>query len=757
MQRLPFFDSLNSKHESGRLVTSPLSKHVRKNTPMVTSAIQHIVAMPLDVSTSGQTTFQGFSLALIPDYLPVMDMLVRFPHDMLEICLTANQLVASKMVGSALCVRMLRADLLTEKHAEVRGLPTVIWSVNDTAAEVEARLHEFVVRPLHITLNSFVGAVSLADLSTDVVYGQLLALAERTATHDSSFAHLVELMKAHPPAKRELGRLPFVPRMHNCTIPMAPVLRLYGYNFENSEVIPPSPGIEAHIDAMVEFAEMIDRLRQEQADHPSRKNDAIIFCPSIFAMLYKVDNGFWNPILRKVDRNMRNLVKAMLLRNRGYGNGPIEFNGKKVEELNPYTNPVVGSLLKQRQFELRFFTTVIAALAANQFAPAFRLPNAVMLHHDRLSEIYSLVCSNKPTRLAELNQRLTEYGAEIRGEVGEKLWKAMFEGRERLLTICDFPIEWLPVNGVPAMFLYEMSRIPSTPGNLTAIVALAHPRIVVPRMAMNHILVVRSFATDDPIRGHLELAVSNYDLSGMEVKFVDVSTRDDLISAMNAYQGALLIFDCHGNHGGRTEPAWLQIGKEKVDIWGLKHEARMAPIVVLAACSTHPVDGSHASVANGFLSTGVQAVLGTFAPVDSIHTAILVARLLYRISAFLPMITKHRPVTWREIVSTFFRMSYVTDVLRDLHKVLKAIDEAQFHKLHCDVNIAINSHAHDWLERLQQGVVDASGMTKGEVHKIWSERYCFVETMLFGQLGRPENIAIVSDDIFIKGEERRHT
>ena len=40
---------------------------------MSTSAIQHIIAMPTDVAASGQTFFQGFALALIPDYLAIME------------------------------------------------------------------------------------------------------------------------------------------------------------------------------------------------------------------------------------------------------------------------------------------------------------------------------------------------------------------------------------------------------------------------------------------------------------------------------------------------------------------------------------------------------------------------------------------------------------------------------------------------------------------------------------------------------------
>ncbi|WP_457324203.1 CHAT domain-containing protein, partial [Roseateles sp. P5_E11] len=342
------------------------------------------------------------------------------------------------------------------------------------------------------------------------------------------------------------------------------------------------------------------------------------------------------------------------------------------------------------------------------------------------------------------------YCAEVRSEIGDKLWSSMFEGRKRLLTICDFPIEWLPVCGLPAMFRCEMSRVPSTPGNVTAQVALTHPRTVVPRSALDHVLVIRSFGAEDPIRDHLKLAVDRFDLGALRVDYVDVSTRDELVDAMNGYGGALLIFDCHGNHGGKTEHAWLQIGKERVDVWDLKHAARMAPVVVLAACSTHPLNGSHASVANGFLANGVQAVLGTYAPVDATHAAVLVARLLYRISAYLPMVTKHRPLSWREIVGTFFRMSYTSDVLMDLHWARKAIDEAQFRQLHGDANMAINAGDDSWFEKLQEGVKQAASMNDAELRAVWAARYQFVETMLFGQLGRPENITIVSDEVYFE-------
>ncbi|MNY71198.1 hypothetical protein D3C86_2094860 [compost metagenome] len=61
--------------------------------------------------------------------------------------------------------------------------------------------------------------------------------------------------------------------------------------------------------------------------------------------------------------------------------------------------------------------------------------------------------------------------------------------------------------------------------------------------------------------------------------------------------------------------------------------------------------------------------------------------------------------------------------------------------------MAINGRVPDWLEKLQQGVADFAGMAPGDVSKIWAARYQFVETMLFGQFGQPENIFIVSNDL----------
>lgn len=715
---------------------------------MSTSTIQHIVAMPVDVQDRGESLFQGFSLALHPDYSKILTALISFPHDLLESSLAGEHFVNSKMSGSSLNIRMIRADLIDENHVDLRGIATVIWSTSESVSPAEDSLAKFQGRPLHLTLGRHTSAVSIEELSNESIYRHLLALADRVSAAIPSFKLILDRMRRTTVVAREEGLLPFVPKLHNCTMPMAETLRLYGYNLDNGTRVEPSEGIEEHVSGMLEMSNLIDRLRR---GHPAevvrmRKNDGIIFCPSLYAFMYRVDE--WNKTFRTLSRQQKNLARNFLLRNKGYSNGQIRIEGGLE---NPYGNPILGTMLAQRQFELHHFTIIVAILSANQFVSALRLPNGVNLHHDILSEISYLFKSRKKNRMEELSRRIAQYSEAILADVGKELLDAAFANRERLLLICDLPLEWLSIDLVPLMFRCEISRIPSTPGNVLSNVALSSPRIIIPYKALTKVRVIRSFESSDPIREHLFLAIERFALEKVEVQFVDVQTSTELIDAMNNFDGALLIFDCHGDHGGKSEHAWLHIGRERVDVWQLANVARMPPIVLLAACSTHPLDGSHASVANGFLRSGVLSVLGTFAPVDSVHTAILVARLLHRIDAFVPLLTARGQCSWREIVSVFLRMSYATDVFYDLAEEGRLNDE-QKKRCHLNANLSINSGASDWIEEIQRSVMDSAGMGEGEMKDLWRRRFQFVPTMLFTQLGRPENILVEGDQVISRSD-----
>ncbi|MCC9162827.1 hypothetical protein LNA76_05745 [Alcaligenes sp. MMA] len=720
---------------------------------MITSTIRHIIAMPPDIAEDPTPFFQGFSKALFQDYQDIFRVLIDFPHDIMDIFLTGSDLILSKMVGSNLDLHMIRVDLFDDMHIDHNYPLTVIWSSTKSVELVENQLNLFTVRPLHITVGSQPGVLSLSDLTSDAANHWLLDLLSRASSINSMYAEFYASVSKQPPTPRDEGSLAFVPALHNCTIPLLKTLELYGYRIRKGKGIAPAADSNKHVEGMLQLSRVIDGLRHSLGTlPPMRKNDAILFCPSIYTYLYRANSQFWQKIYRELDRDRRDFLKKSLIRNKGYGNSSLQINENAI--FNPYEDEILGTLLKIRQSELHFFTTIIALAAANQFVPALRLPNSVMLHHDQLSVIYGLVNSNHRERSLELNRKIAHYSRTIYKEIGAKLVNEIFGEREKLLTVCDFPIEWLSINLIPVMFRHEISRVPSTPGNVTTQTLLSGQRLLIPFSAMTKVLVIRSLDPNDHIYDILSSSIDHFkQSSGLEnitLKLVDVASEAELIVALNSFEGAIVIFDCHGNHGGEESHAWLHIGQERVDVWQLANRARVPPIVILSACSTHPLDGSHASVANGLLRSGALSVIGTFAPVDAIHAGIFTARLLYRLSAFVPIATKRRPRSWREIVTGFLRMSYVSDVLKDLRDELKKISEEEHNKIHFEANIAINSDDPDWADKFISNVKSITKMNEEETNLLWMQRYQFVETMLFNQLGRPENIIIYNDDVDIK-------
>lgn len=125
--------------------------------------------------------------------------------------------------------------------------------------------------------------------------------------------------------------------------------------------------------------------------------------------------------------------------------------------------------------------------------------------------------------------------------------------------------------------------------------------------------------------------------------------------------------------------------------------ARMPPIVILSACSTHPLDWSETSSAGAFLTMGAMSVLGTVTPIHARDAAVFVGRLLLRLAEFVPVIAGSGQ-RWSDVISGLLRMSYVTDLIRvfESEKVISADDHR---KIQFEANTLINSESDEWFEK----------------------------------------------------------
>jgi hypothetical protein len=714
---------------------------------LLTSIISHLVVVPTDTCERRTTFFQGFSDFWFPDYVNILSALTLFPHDIIDPFLSMENYIEARVLGGGLKIQFLRADLLKLYLAIGSEQNLVIWSTALTVDQVDTVLGAVQEKPLHISTARTKDIVCVDDLNKKLAKDLIVEMISKRSCHDEEMRKLKCSLEMVENTVNE--EVVIEAKGHNCTEPMMGVLASCGRQI-NMTPIEPSGSINEHILGMVELASIIDELRPKEIQaSPFRKNDALIHCPSSYTFLYRADGTLWQKINRKLNNAKRNFLKNSIVRNKGYGNSVIQINEEDI--FNPYDDEFLGPLLREKQVEVKIFTTVIGLVATNQCIPAYRLPNAVMLHHSKLRAIGQLINSNNKKRREKLNSQFLEYGKAIKENVGETLLESAFKDREKILAVCDLPIEWVALDQLPLMFSHEISRVPSTPGNVAIDTLLSRTKSIYPYSALCNILIIRSFEDGDPIREHLvynvRQRVDSGRLRGIDIAIVDLSDRASLVSALNAFNGLMVIFDCHGNHGGEEDSAWLSVGGERLDIWHIYQEARVPPIVVLAACSTHPVEGSHASVANGLLESGVQSVIGTFAPVDSAHTATFVIRLLERIAMYLPIALKKRPYTWREIVTGLLRMSYVRDVLEGLRDEHQLLTQEQYEKLHMQANISINMHEDEkWFEKFKASVCQVIGYDQAQGKIMWDANFQFVDTMLFVQLGRPENI-VISDTV----------
>ncbi|MEN5091366.1 CHAT domain-containing protein [Pseudomonas protegens] len=714
---------------------------------MATSMITHMVVVPDDTRERRTTFFQGFSDFWFPEYSQILHALTFFPYDLIDPLLPNEKYILARVLGGGSNIQFLRADLLSAYLKISTESNLVLWSSELTARQVNEAMEGVGEKPVHISIAKIDGAICIYDLDEKAIGELAIAMLSKAAKHNYEIRHAkeyLENLKFDPNPKPV-----FEAKGHNCTEPMMRVLASCGYQIKVTSV-KPSDSIEEHVLGMVELAKEIDGLRPERwRDSPLRNNDSLVYCPSSYTYLYRADGAHWRKLNRELDNVKRNFLKNAIIRNRGYGNSGVQFDGGAI--FNPYADKILGPLVHEKQSELKLFTTVIGLVSVIQCIPALRLPNSVMLHHAKLREIGQLINSNNRKRRQKLNLQFEEYSRSVKDDIGDKLMGASFANRSKVLCVCDLPIEWVAINNLPIMYSHEISRVPSTPGNVSISTLLSTKKKVYPYAALCDILILRSFADGDPIRDHLASAV-NYmveqgKFEGLQVSIVDISNREGLVSALNDFKGLMVIFDCHGNHGGEEDMAWLNVGGERLDIWHIYQEARVPPIVVLAACSTHPVEGSHASVANGFLESGAESVIGTFAPVDSAHATVFVVRLLERVATYLPLVLKRRNYSWREVVTGLLRMSYVRDVLDLLKDEMRLLSEEQYCRIHVDANMLVNlNEDRSWFEKFKASICEVLGYDQEQGDLLWRNNFQFLDSMLFVQLGRPENIIITSSD-----------
>ena len=718
--------------------------------------IRFLVSVP-DWKPEQATPFQGFAFSLCNN-----SRLLRFiwlmPADVFE--LTPDHLpylIAKRIAGRS------PVSWYGQSPRALRSMPmpieaaftVVILDQSESLADYKDWLAT-CPGPVTIVAEDG-GAITHAKLSFDSLRNRFLEVCTelRKVGNIADLDRFEAAIKAwaSPPEKQA----PYAIQGHGTVVPNLAALRICGYGDLGKEPFRRlNEGEQAYIDQIVLTTNTVFDERETHPPsvanqlHP-RRPDLNIYLPATYDIraVYKLNPNLDHATRRYVQTSLQILDRQTSYKFDVTSSSQMEVMlGATLQELkdgaSPGSNPIMGI----RQREVWLGTEAVSCLAASEISAVIRLPNRLNRSRGVVRQFSQNYRSDRPQILkrAELFrgvQRALEAGFPL------DLRSLVARSQVGIRIIGDAHIEWMDIDGIPLGLRNDVSRIPVTPGNLFIDLLSDKPAIFTTPDSFRDVLVVSGLDEGDILAKQFTVAFEQFgkEWEGkLNVKFVRARSRKELIDAINSFDGMLMLFDGHGSHKP-DEPGVLWLGDEAINVWELRGEiSRPPPIVILSACDTHAADRNHATVANGFLALGCRSVLGSVFPLHASHAAIFTARLLYRVSDYIPAAIGmfKRSLTWLEVVSGMLRRQLVTDILRHLES-LSLIAQTDSQDLQIKLCAISDLHGREAFEQIKQSLLDY-GIPGTRLEYEFYQAIAASSTISYLHLGRPETIIINSPE-----------
>ena len=700
----------------------------------------------------------------------------RLPADVRELFTSLDQVLMYRLLG--LIHPMLIPSQLDAMAQALPFIPTsfrVFLTTNSTVADATDRILEGSEIPaLHVSSVPGPGRTPFENLSLDTLSAYFLRVLEamaRSPEHSEQALHIRRSIAGSK--RRKLRKHPLPHGEHNVTAPNEIALNAFGWKFARRDaILPTGTGAigereQRYVDRICAAADAVFAARK---DLTSNLRDGLIDSRYIIAVASMYWGHFekWRDYPKGADEQehrvqLKQALSDFVRAKTYFGNIKVEAGGEQ-----PFMGKLYRALAGSHAADMGAFTSGLAVLASATLLPVLRLEPRLNEVRGELKILAHCVRAEAKRNHDWKASRLTAaLGAKMRGLINPEFLKRIDASEsagliEGMKLVSDLPLELLPTGGVPLTLRYDTSRLPPVPGNLFWQECMLPPRLL-PLSAFDEILVVRSFQPNDRLRTMFEGAVAAAAKPGhigrVRYRFVDVQSEAEFVDAMKSYSGAVFVFDGHGTYDAELGMGSMVVGGKALNVWDLKRDLTLPPIVMFSACDTQPIDGSHSSVATAAFSLGAHAVLGTLFPIDGRSAASFNARLLLRLDQFLPVALKIRPqVTWREVVSGMLRMAHASEAARRLNRATRmGLSEDELGRVQVAANAAINAREADWHRTFVAALATESGRDIREIeHGL--QRYCgLTDALKYVQLGNPERLILVKEhpaQTFSRGLEK---
>jgi hypothetical protein len=689
------------------------------------------------------TPFQGFSISW-PSLLWAIDMIAQLPADVLEPSSDVHKIVAQRVGGFRLISwAPLSIQALEAIPVEFFGPFLILFSGEDASAK---RASAWAARQsravLHISTISGEERIDPTTFGTELLrdYCQkILVQCPQLFSADQRAAAQAAL-----PLWAEPKRVPsgLKNHGHNVTHPNYVSLLRSGRSLDPGEPFTGRTELD-YTKLILETANAVldvrSRIDVQPFHHLSLFRPPLILAePALYRMSYKpirVGTGVEEKVAEKTLRLMQ--------KQKGLYDGNISAFLDENQE-----SAIAQTILGARATELRVCTAGLGLHAAQTAAAVVRLSPGVNHVFPALSAYARSDRSAKLASRLKARRLFDSIQTQLEAAVGQERIALIERTGGPIKIVSDAPIEWLPVGKLPLSLRFDCSRINATPGNLLMAEMIAPSTVTFTPQALQKVLIVTCFSDDDPLRDMLTsgMMASRGQWQGkVDVTFRRAQSLAEFISALNDYDGEILIFDGHGADNSVEPVGKLIIGNDAIDVWGLRNKVRVPPIVILSACDTHGLDAlSHATVGNGFLALGARTVLATLLPVNAYQAALFVARLIHRLADFIgaALSSKRRVLNWTEIMSGMLKMSFSTELLDELIGPPAPEGSARW-KLQLAANMDINSREEEnWYTNLLEAISRERNLPLGSIESKARDAMARCDSIRYIQLGNPETILI---------------
>lgn len=705
--------------------------------------IKYMFVVP-DVPLNHRSLFQGFTREIL-EYIPLFETLVTLPPNLFDPSVPRAIRLARHAAGQSawLATPASMPSLLFLDGKIVLERPFVVTFTPTPAAtdEVATWAETLPIPILQVALGKHAKAILPAELTQARVQQHVRAVLD--ALDDRYEKAPLDRLRAVIDAwqEREVAGVRNDLVTHLTTLPNLMSLEAGGIDVPEAAALWIGRDEAAYVEAIVQSYDAVQALRDEIPFQPMHRiapaqPDVFLVAPAHYQI-------GWSGLASSAPHDQRPAVRNLL-------NGIERQSGFRRsfgDEAALRASPLASHMLRERIGELTLFAHAVGLRAASTLSAVVRVPPAVNRANGLIGQLGRLARSRQLRHRADLERSFAGVQQRLATAVGPELGRCISDSVHGVKIISDAPLEWLPVGDLPLGLAHVTSRLTATPGDLLMKQLVDTDTIRIPVKAFDAILVVSAFKREDRLDGLLRKSIDTmapaWKDKPLNIRSVDVSTIDEFIDAFNGFNGPLAIFDGHGNHDDKDNVGHLMIRDTPINVWELRGQVRVPPIVMLSACDTQAAGGSHATAANGFMSLGTRAVLGTLLPIHGLDGAIFIARMMLRIAEFVPAAIQQygRGVLWSEMVTGLLRMHLLSDLLMALRDK-KLIDDAQYQRIGSYGNGAINSLDPTWLDHIKKVIIRETGMGPGELDRRIRRTIATSDAIRYTHIGNPETIVI---------------